>query len=191
VAEADFLEADEVVHDSGDEALEAGDGAAVEFEQAGGSVVEGILRVVVANGGVELFVAEIVVFLLKEHFGVVGGVFQVADTHEFPAVNGEILDEVVFGLALRVPLMEVGLVEAVKGLLRFVGEDGAWRIKAMFCCVLGGTDTPFASFWPGGSVAIAAAGVFLGVGAVVGIHVKPLSGDIMKKGSRGIMGRFL
>ena len=77
--------------------------------------------------------------------GVVGRVFEVADTGELPAVDGEVADEVGFGLALGVPFVEIGLMELVEGFLGFVGENRARRIQSMAGCVLGGAGACFRS----------------------------------------------
>ena len=76
------------------------------------------------NGGVVFFVAEVVVFLLDEHFRVDGGIFEIARAGELPAVDGEILHEVHFRCADGVPLVGIALMEEVKGILGLVGENG-------------------------------------------------------------------
>lgn len=143
-AKTDSLKPDEVIGDAGDEAPETGDIRRVVFEQTGRGVVEGILRVVVTDCRIVLFVAMVVVFALDEHFRVAGRIFEIACAGEFPAVDGEVPDEIDFGGANGAPLVGVALKEEIEGFLGLVGEDGAGGKEAMFDGVWGGT---CAAFW--------------------------------------------
>ena len=93
-----------------------------------------------------------------------GAGFHGADAAEAPASDGHGLDEVEFGLAAGLVLVEEGREERVEFFLVLVGEDEVLGAQAVFEGIAGGTSLAFGGYGPVAEAAVVAAGLDLTFG---------------------------
>lgn len=161
--------------------MESGDGTFVELVESGSGLVQGGARVVMAHGWVTGLETLVEGFVADEHAGVDGRGDGVFGADDFPAGNGHLLDEFVFGAADGLEFGAVFEVEVVEVLLGLFGEHGLGGVEPVFCCILTGAGAAFRGASPRRVRPIPAARFFLGFGTLSFFHKQTsLSGFIME-----------